>query len=401
MTGLMQTGFGNAFANACDIASGTKTVKTENAAVKTSKEGTDKIILSKNDPDFDSMTTSQWATYEFHMDYATLFADITSYDHDFLRYMLGLHWSTYLGCTQPTSKLTEAERREALTTLHNARMRAVPLNDPESKRIYLWPRGKVPTITMYTENKESAFADDPGFEPFMLERLVDKDTKIKGAVVISAGGGHNFRSNVEEGLEVALALNALGYQCFILNYRVNPYTIDESALDVARAIRIVRANAEKYGIDKNRIACAGFSAGGSVTTAAINRFGGDQNASALVKDYAPDQLDVVSADINAYLSIYGNYEPDALDKTKFPPTFLAIGGEDGWQRVTKCFDSLRDAGIITEVHTFAGVPHGFGAGTGAGGTVYSNATTWTLLADSFMQDVFVKAQAIKETTGTR
>ena len=33
-------------------------------------------------PDIANMTLAQWNAYEFHQDYATIFSDITSYDHD-------------------------------------------------------------------------------------------------------------------------------------------------------------------------------------------------------------------------------------------------------------------------------------------------------------------------------
>lgn len=366
-----------------------------NIRVKTSLKEPEKIILGKNDPDFASMTTSQWATYEFNMDYANLFTDITSYDHKFLREMLDLHWTTYLGCTLPTSKLTDAERRSALTKLHNTRMKAVPVSNPESKRIYLWPKGKVPCVTNYTENKGYAYADNPGFEPFMLECLVDKDTKIKGAVIIATGGGHNFRSNVEEGIEVALALNALGYQCFIVNYRIKPYTDQESALDMARAVKIVRLNAEKYGVDKDKIATSGFSYGGIVTSLAADIYSGTINASALVKSYVPDQIDAVSADMNAYLAVY-SVTPDTITNKNFPPTFFAFGGDDRiWDWVMRCFKNCLDLKVKVEMHTFAGVPHGIGAGTGADGKVYPNASIWPSLADSFMDDVYAKAAQAK------
>ena len=59
-----------------------------------------------------------------------------------------------------------------------------------------------------------------------------------------------------------MALNERGYQCFIVNYRVNPYTECRKCLRYARAVRYVRANADKYGVDENQIAGAGFSYGG-------------------------------------------------------------------------------------------------------------------------------------------
>lgn len=53
-----------------------------------------------------------------------------------------------------------------------------------------------------------------------------------------------------------------GWQSFVVNYRVRPYTMEEGSLDLARAIRYVRNHAEQYGIDPANIASVGFSAGG-------------------------------------------------------------------------------------------------------------------------------------------
>jgi acetyl esterase/lipase len=43
---------------------------------------------------------------------------------------------------------------------------------------------------------------------------------------------------------------------------VRPYTQEEGALDLARAVRYVRSHAQNYGIREKNIAVAGFSAGG-------------------------------------------------------------------------------------------------------------------------------------------
>ena len=169
--------------------------------------------------------------------------------------------------------------------------------------------------------------------------------------------------------------------------------MEEGGLDIARAVRYVRANAEKYHIDENHIACAGFSAGGSVITNAIDNFQGNATASDLVENYTPDDIDQVSAYINAYLSIYANYDRASIDVRDFPATFFAVGGEDGWESVSECFDFVRDAGNRAELHVFAGAPHGFGAGTDGTGNCFANAATWPSLADDFMQDVYSKNEA--------
>lgn len=348
-------------------------------------------------PDIANMTLAQWNAYEFHKDYATVISDITSYDHDWERQLLDKHWNTYIMCTTPNDQVTDEQRAQFLLELHNMRLGAEPISDVEANRIYLWPEGKVPTITDYTDNSDYAYADDPDFQPYLLECLVDEGTEVKGAVVLAAGGGHVYRSNVEEAYESAKALNERGYQCFIVNYRVDPYADEESALDYARAVRYVRANAEKYGVDEDKIAGAGFSYGGIVISTEGNSLAGDINASAVVDGYEPDELDSVSADLNAYLAVYSvsyHNDPEEMQNPNFPPTFFCVGGDDGiWNWVMGSFNKEQEMGITTELHTFAGVPHAFGAGTHADGTYYENAATWPLLADDFMQDLYAKNAA--------
>ena len=61
---------------------------------------------------------------------------------------------------------------------------------------------------------------------------------------------------------MAEELSKLGYQSFVVDYRLRPYTQEEGALDLARAVRFVRSHAEGYGIEEQDIAVMGFSAGG-------------------------------------------------------------------------------------------------------------------------------------------
>lgn len=307
-------------------------------------EGGTEIIPEAGDPNFDELSIDVWQQYEFNKDYATVFSDITSFDHEYVRQLLDSHWKLYLALgIPPLRTATDEEAREMLIAHHNLRAAAMATTDVEAQRIYLWPEGKVPTVTEYTENTDYAYADEPDFAPYMLEMLLDENVAPKGVVLLSAGGGHKYRSNVEEAYEVALALNEEGYQCFIVNYRVDPYTDEESAIDIARAVKIVRANAEKYRIDADHIAAAGFSYGGIVTSLAADIYAGVVNATALVADYQPDEIDAVSSDINAYLAIY-SVTPDVITNDQFPPTFFTYGAND-----TIDEKSLRSAGSLSRL----------------------------------------------------
>jgi acetyl esterase/lipase len=196
--------------------------------------------------------------------------------------------------------------------------------------------------------------------------------KVKGAVLIAPGGGFRFRS-ANEGAPVARALGELGYQSFVVNYRLRPYSMQEGALDLGRAVRYVRDHAADYGIDEQDIAVVGFSAGGILWGELLLDFDGAANGTSIDPGYVPDDLDRVSADASAVgmiYSFYGRLSVASTDVEKFktsalPPAFFAYGTRDPFVReFEKGVEALRRAGVPVEEHVLPGAPHGFGAGDG-------------------------------------
>ena len=177
--------------------------------------------------------------------------------------------------------------------------------DLNATYIYLWPEGNMPTITSYTVNNGN-YQDDPDFRPNMVWYPVPDGVEVKGAVMVCPGGAFMFRSG-NEGAPVAERLAELGWQSFVVNYRVRPYTMEEGSLDLARAIRYVRSHAADYGINPDRIASVGFSAGGILCGDEALHFDGQVNGTALDDSYVPDALDDVSADVCAIGMIYSFY----------------------------------------------------------------------------------------------
>lgn len=246
---------------------------------------------------------------------------------------------------------------------------------PEAARqqgpIYLWEEGNVPTTTVYTKNN-SRYADPPDFRPNMVYYPAGEGVQVKGAVLLAAGGAFRFRSDAD-GAPVAEAFNALGYQSFVVNYRLQPYTMQEGALDLGRAVRYVRYHAEDYGIEEEDIAVIGFSAGGILWGELLLNFDGTVNGTSIDPGYVPDELDQVSADASAVgmiYSFYGRLSVASTDVEKFknsdlPPAFFAYGTEDPFVgEFEECIAALRQAGVPVEDHVLQGWPHGFGVGDG-------------------------------------
>lgn len=166
--------------------------------------------------------------------------------------------------------------------------------DPTTRQtFYLWEEGNMPAVTEYTENN-GRYADDPDFRPTVRTFPVPEGTDVRGAVLICAGGAFQYRSDQYEGTPVAEALSERGYQSFVVDYRLRPYTQEEGALDLARAVRFVRRHADDYGFDEKDIAVMGFSAGGILSGEMLLNFDGTVNGTVMDDGYNPDELDQVS-----------------------------------------------------------------------------------------------------------
>ncbi len=87
----------------------------------------------------------------------------------------------------------------------------------------------------------------------------------RGAVVIFPGGGYWGRAE-HEGKSYARFLNKHGMGAFVVDYRVHPNRFPLPLLDARRAVRYVRYFADKFGIDKDKIAVMGSSAGGHLVS---------------------------------------------------------------------------------------------------------------------------------------
>lgn len=96
------------------------------------------------------------------------------------------------------------------------------------------------------------------------ENVPQKD-KLPTIIWISGGG---FQTT--QPLKYAPEFNYLvkkGYQVALVDYRVSGEAVFPAAVqDIKTAVRFLKANADKYGVDENRIAVMGDSAGGYLST---------------------------------------------------------------------------------------------------------------------------------------
>jgi acetyl esterase/lipase len=104
-----------------------------------------------------------------------------------------------------------------------------------------------------------------------------KGTANGTSVIVCPGGGYRILAASHEGSDVAKEFNKMGVTAFVLKYRIpnEKAQIDRTIAplqDAQQAIRMVRKDALKYGINPNRIGIMGFSAGGHLAATASTHY---------------------------------------------------------------------------------------------------------------------------------
>ncbi|MEO0414694.1 MAG: alpha/beta hydrolase [Verrucomicrobiota bacterium] len=193
------------------------------------------------------------------------------------------------------------------------------------------------------------------------------------AVVFFFGGGWNGGST-EQFAPHAEYLASRGMVTFLADYRVNSRqktTPRECVEDGKSAVRWIRKNAKRFGVDPDRIAAGGGSAGGHVAAATGICDGFNLDSEDLSISSKPNALLLFNPVYDNGPKGYGHGRVSewfpaispAHNITKDdPPTITFLGSKDKLIPVSTAekFDAdLKALGIKSEAHIYDGQPHGF------------------------------------------
>ena len=193
------------------------------------------------------------------------------------------------------------------------------------------------------------------------------------AVIFFFGGGWNNGSPGQHYSQCA-HLASRGMVAMSAEYRVksrNQTTPKECVEDGKSAIRWVRAHAAELGIDPNRIAAGGASAGGHVAAAAgtVNSF--DATSEDLGVSSRPDALVLFNpvfdngpggfghSRVKAY---WQDISPIHNISESAPPSIVFLGTEDeyiGAEVAVRYKELMDQSGVRCDLHLYPGQAHGF------------------------------------------
>ncbi|PWK28309.1 pectinesterase [Arcicella aurantiaca] len=126
----------------------------------------------------------------------------------------------------------------------------------------------VPEKSLSSVNEQKAISYGKiGERALLLDVFSPKKVAKKAlpAIIIIHGGGWRTGNRTQHH-QLARRLADLGYVCFTPEYRLSTEALYPAAVyDLKTALRWMKANAQTYNIDTNRIATLGFSAGGQLS----------------------------------------------------------------------------------------------------------------------------------------
>jgi acetyl esterase/lipase len=260
-----------------------------------------------------------------------------------------------------------------------------PFSSLAQEIINLYP-DKIPNskTTGVQENFNSGMyrgVTTPTLEIYLPEKA--KTTRV--AVIICPGGGYSVVVYQGEGISTAKEFANNGVAAFVLKYRLpDDSTMLDKTIgplqDAQQAVKIVRENAAKWGIDPNKIGIIGFSAGGHLASTEATHFKKalveNKNNTSLRPDFQILVYPVISmqdslthSDSRTKLlgknpskesiNLYSN-ELQVDENT--PPAYITHAADDKLVDVDnsiRYFEKLRHNNVPVEMHIYPKGGHGF------------------------------------------
>lgn len=217
-------------------------------------------------------------------------------------------------------------------------------------------------------------------------------TNTRPAMLVLPGGGYEMCSD-REAEPIANQYLAMGFSCFVLRYSVGKNAsmkmpdFSQPLLDASLAMSIIRKNADEWGIDSNKIAVIGFSAGGHLAASLATMW----NDRKIYEDLnIPEESNKPNALILCYPvitfgelthagtrnNLLGEYKDNEELINKYstekrvssdtPPTFIMHTAEDcsvPVENSLKFATALSENKIPFELHIFPFGGHGMSTGT--------------------------------------
>lgn len=200
---------------------------------------------------------------------------------------------------------------------------------------------------------------------------VQKNTGM--GIVVCPGGSYAFVSMPNEGNPVGEWLASNGITAIVLNYRVPEGDRSRPLDDAYEAMRYLRRNAQKWGVDTSKVGIWGSSAGGHLVSTVSTHFVDEQSHPDFTVMYYP----VISsrADLThkrSFKNLLGekaskkelaDYSNELQVNSTTPPALMILSDDDPTVNPLNSvayYEALKRYGIPAAMYIFPEGKHGYG-----------------------------------------
>ncbi len=222
---------------------------------------------------------------------------------------------------------------------------------------------------------------NPTLQVFMPDKANNKGIGI----IICPGGAYGVVVYDAEGIRTAKELTKYGITAFVLKYRIpsDETMIDKKIgplQDLQQAIKVVRENSHKWGLDNKKIGVMGFSAGGHLAASGATQFSKSYIDNKEKTNLRPDFLILVYPVIsmqdslthsdsrknllgeNPSKEIIDHFSNEMCVTPHTPPTYIIHAADDRVVTVknsTIFYEALKKNNVKAEIQIYPTGNHGF------------------------------------------
>ena len=231
----------------------------------------------------------------------------------------------------------------------------------------IWPDG-APNPVLFGFTEEQAKNGNLVEEPVLLVYPAKNPNGL--SVVACPGGGYGHLARYHEGTDMADWFNAQGITYAVLLYRMPQGHDDVPLSDALQAIRLMRANADQWGIKK--VGIMGSSAGGHLAATAATHYTPDSRPDFQILFYPVISLDPAITHMGTHDNLIGKdgskekeelYSNELQVTPDTPVAFIMHSSNDGAvpvENTLRYFRALTDNKVYSTMHIYPTGGHGWG-----------------------------------------
>lgn len=242
----------------------------------------------------------------------------------------------------------------------------------EKVEMLLWDKNPADTSSVKFEAiRASDFTRDPAITVYIPQNPNGK------AIIMCPGGGYGWLAMGHEGHDMAQWFNNQGITYVVLKYRLPQGDFNIPLKDAEQAIRLVRMNSAKWGIDSSKVGIMGASAGGHLASTLATHYSSKETRPDFqVLFYPVITMDPAYTHGGSRENLLGS-SPSKELQDRFsnelqvtpdtPKAFIMLSSDDGAVPVKNSinyYSALLGNNVRASMHAYPDGGHGWGYGDG-------------------------------------